>query len=859
MKRVFLSLLLPCFFCIVYGQKICRTYRDVSLPEVLRDLNKADESYTINFMYNELEDFRVTAQISSDSITDAILQAIGFYPVRVVRQGNYELYVECIGPPDHLLKGRIIDEHNQPMAYANIAAYSPSDTTLLSNSVSNENGMLVLQVSQQKILVRISHVGYETVWQECETGDLGTIRMRPLPHDLNDISVRGHTPFVRRGLRSIIFDPKYIAGAINAVELLFYTPGVQITNEGIALFGADAIICINSKELHMNQNEALKLLKSYPSDEVERIEITQLPGAAMSAEGYGGSINLVLKKKRYDYLGGSVSYAHTQYQEHGDDVGGSVIYNKGKVSSSLSVFSTWDNVRYRETNRLDLTDFTRKHTDNGRIKNKNVSARWQADYKFSDRLCIGTYAMYSDGDRKLNVNGIYDYDLKYVPESYFIASQTSRSEKTKNTALNAYVSKKWDKKNGMIDCNLDYYHMGMTDNRMSEANGIQTENVPEEFNYRNGIRHSVSSYSGKVDGGIGNLKIGGQYVSTCSNRKLSYYWTKDYMQWGNFSFYEKILSAYAEYNGRFNPKLCFSIGGRYEYTWTEGIIGTNISDVIHGIRYGHFFPSLLVEYKTKANHSIKWSLGSRIIRPNIINLNPDTLCIDAYHFSTGNPNLKPTTLYKATIGYTYRGILNVDFYYAYLRNRMARIFYGGYDQYIQSTWINLANEQKTGVDIFCSFTPQHWLSATLIQGVGWKSTKADEYFMHTTKGWFYTGGLMTSFFFDTKRRWSANINARYNSREKDVNKLLYAHYNIDFGVQYKLLKDRLCLNLSCLNLWASHIKGKEYLSNNTIDFNHHLNYRQFRLSLTYNWGSGLRHSRKQYSNEELKERVVNDF
>ena len=57
------------------------------MSDVLRDLNEASDDYTVNFMYNELEDFRVTTKIHRKSIPDAIQQAIGFYPIRIVKRG----------------------------------------------------------------------------------------------------------------------------------------------------------------------------------------------------------------------------------------------------------------------------------------------------------------------------------------------------------------------------------------------------------------------------------------------------------------------------------------------------------------------------------------------------------------------------------------------------------------------------------------------------------------------------------------------------------------------------------------------------------------------------------------------------
>ena len=158
----------------------------------------------------------------------------------------------------------------------------------------------------------------------------------------------------------------------------------MLHDDDISLFGTSGIIfCINNKEQHIGQKEMLQILKSYPASDVEKIEIIQTPGAEYSAAGNAGVINLILKKKGNDYIGGSIGYAHTQYEEHGDEANANVIYNKGKVSTSLNVAGIWDNTRYKETNTLTFEHLIRDNIDNGHIRKNNYSARWQIDYDAS--------------------------------------------------------------------------------------------------------------------------------------------------------------------------------------------------------------------------------------------------------------------------------------------------------------------------------------------------------------------------------------------------------------------------------------------------------------------------------------------
>ena len=185
MKRIVSMLVCCLIFAGVQAQKITRDYNNVSLSEALRQLNEQTEEYTISFLYNELEDFRITTSVHRKTVPDAIRQIIGFYPIRmtvepgIANPSQQEIIVECPQKTALRYKGTVIDEQGQPVAYANIALLSPQDSTLITGGVSNESGFFVIPCEQHPVLARISFVGYKTIYKRCETSDIGTIRMQP--------------------------------------------------------------------------------------------------------------------------------------------------------------------------------------------------------------------------------------------------------------------------------------------------------------------------------------------------------------------------------------------------------------------------------------------------------------------------------------------------------------------------------------------------------------------------------------------------------------------------------------------------------------------------------------------------------
>ena len=158
MRRIIFTFICCMLFMAATAQHITREYNNVSLSEALRQLNEQTEEYTISFLYNELEDFRITTSVHRKSVPDAIRQMIGFYPIRmtvepgIANPSQQEIIVECPQKSAPRYKGTIIDTDGQPVAYANIALLSPQDSTLITGGVSNESGFFVIPCEQQPVL-----------------------------------------------------------------------------------------------------------------------------------------------------------------------------------------------------------------------------------------------------------------------------------------------------------------------------------------------------------------------------------------------------------------------------------------------------------------------------------------------------------------------------------------------------------------------------------------------------------------------------------------------------------------------------------------------------------------------------------
>lgn len=165
----------------------------MSVAAALKELNVLQDKYVVNFIYDDLEDFKVTTHVHNRSVPDAIRQIIGFYPIRMT-QLDRVLLVECTHKTSRHLTGKIVDEHNEPVAFANIVLLSVADSTIIAGGVSNESGVFVIPYEPEQVLAKISYVGYKTLYQTFSTEQTGLIRLQPEAQTLHAVTVKGAAP-----------------------------------------------------------------------------------------------------------------------------------------------------------------------------------------------------------------------------------------------------------------------------------------------------------------------------------------------------------------------------------------------------------------------------------------------------------------------------------------------------------------------------------------------------------------------------------------------------------------------------------------------------------------------------------------
>lgn len=349
MRRFSAIIFLLCTFALAMSaQHIQRNYHNRSMSDVLIDLDKASKRYKISFIYNELEDFTVTQNVKTANIPDAIRKVIGFYPMQMT-VGDSLITVECMRKSEHKLIGRLIDNHNLPVEFANIQLLNPKDSSFLCGGVSNANGDFVIPCQQKRALMKVSFVGYKTICKLVPIARIGNVRMQANSYLLKGVTVEA-ARVVEKVDRQIIFPTKeQVKTASNGYDLLdnLSLPTIIVNRaerKVLSLKGGDVQIRINDVKASMQDVLALQ------PDEVTKVEFINVPGLKYGDSNLDAVINYQVRRRYAGYVAGVSTMQGTKAGFNNSD--GYFKYNVKKSEFSINYSFSYRSVEERSYESL---------------------------------------------------------------------------------------------------------------------------------------------------------------------------------------------------------------------------------------------------------------------------------------------------------------------------------------------------------------------------------------------------------------------------------------------------------------------------------------------------------------------------
>ena len=712
--RQLLILLLCLTGMSVSAQKITRNFRDVSMSDALRYIQEQTTRYDIIFIYNDLEDFRVTTDVRHKSVSDAILQLVGFYPVRIYKSGEREIYVECIHKTDRHLTGTIIDEQGQPAAYANIAILNPTDSTLLSGGVSNESGYFAIPYEQSTVLARISYVGYKTIYRLCNQSKMGTIRMQPDNYALNGVVVQGERPKVQLQGNSLMMN---VEGTVmerlgTAEDVLTRVPMIAKRGDGYEILGKGTpLIYLNNRKL-TDLNE----LRNIQADFIRSVEVIQNPGAR-----YDATVNAVIIIRTKRAAGEGVGVELTSWSRKGRGYANNerinLTYRTGGLELFANLFGAYN--RRKSQGEFEQTVFADtlwviNNKQKNNVRNPFLEGRFGFNYQINDSHSFGGF--YQNTYDYVKTRSEYDDDLLAdgKPYDHLQNSSVRRDKNTPNHQFNLYYTGKVGQLS--IDFNADY--TSRKQRSINQQQELSTEYEDRDVNTESQTRSKMFAEKLFVTHPLwkGQIEIGEEYTNT--RWRSSFDNQEGYIANSNNEQHESNIAPFMELRQRLG-RFQLSAGLRYEHVESEYFVSGQRRDE-QCRTYDDFFPSLSVSTSAK-NLQLSFSYAKRTTRPSYWQLSSDVTYENRLNQQTGNPYLQPVKYHNLNMMVMWKWLyLMTNFshcvdpilYTAGSLEEDSKVNFVTYLNYDHADWltVTLGAQKNVKLDDGITWTPQYNVS-----------------------------------------------------------------------------------------------------------------------------------------------------
>ena len=685
MSLLFILFLLS-FVQLSYAQRITRQYNNVSFSAALKDLNARQHKYTINFVYDELEDFKVTKSIRNSNVPNAIMQLIGFYPIRMTQVEN-NIMVECTQKSTFRYKGRIVDERGNAAEYATIALLSPIDSTIVGHGVSNENGSFVIPCNYRKVLARITYIGYKTVNRIYNNTEMGIIKLQPKTMIVKGVVVKGDRPQYKMlsGGMEVAVEHTLLSKMANTFDVLSLLPRVSVNGQKISVFGKGTpIVYINNKRVNDN-NEIVNITP----DNIKSISVITSPGAEYDAE-VESVIRIQTKERRANGFSLRAD-AYGKYNKWMSDyelISTSYQTKKFEIANSIWTMGTHDG----EDNNL-ITDIylPDKHYYNDQLihldtNNRFLSEKLSADYSLNDSNSIGgSYRYYGMLKGRTNSVSRQDVLLNGMAHGSIDQEEVMKPFLSLHQADIYYVGKVG---HVGVDFNATYY--AVKNRRNDKCFESSKELGYQEVHSSN--RQNSDMWAGKLVVNIplwkGNVSVGTEMSKTDSHG--TFLNEEQLVPSTKTDIHERNIAGFAQY-GLALSKWTVGLGVRY-----ENIVRDYLSDGVKqddvSRKYNNFFPNLSVSWN-KGNWNWQLNVNEKIHRPSYRQLGNFMQFDNRFLYEGGNPTLQPEKVFNVETMMLYKW-LNVSVGYKYLKDVMewTKYIYPG-KEFAYNTSLNFDHKQ----------------------------------------------------------------------------------------------------------------------------------------------------------------------
>jgi outer membrane receptor protein involved in Fe transport len=566
------------------------------------------------------------------------------------------------------ITGSVIDSLSKPLPYATVRLYKLNQTLQPLKSVfTNNKGVFKLTADTGKYVLSISHTGFgslnTTVTINAGENVVAGLTLTKSVQTLSNITVVAHKPLIEQKEDRLIYnvedDPA--AKAEMATDILRKTPMITVDGDGnIQVNGQSNFkVLLNGRETSMFAMNVKDALKNFPGAVISKIEVITSPSAKYDAEGIGGVINIITKKKIVGYNAYIASYYSTLSNYNNN---ASVNMKSGKIGVSGYIgmngnATPLESHQGSETTPLVPASYSKRILDG--IRNSKTTGGYGSLEIVYDIDSFRVLALYGNTGTMRNRSNFaqsaeVQYPSQFPDKGLFLQNTTSKKPNSGFGAdfirryRNAAEKELTFRFNGQFSKNTDFNN-SLMDNENFQDRYVSNESVSKnrELTFQVDLVQPTKSKKHKFETGAKAIL---RNASTDFLSLVKYDPTTDYKpDPGNsdrFSYHQEVYSAYVSDFMSFK-KFTLRTGIRMENTNVKGNFETSNTEVKQN--YTNFIPNLLITRKFSNVYTLTASYNMRLQRPNITSLNPFINNNDSLNISFGNPDLGPQVLHNISI------------------------------------------------------------------------------------------------------------------------------------------------------------------------------------------------------------------
>ena len=548
------------------------------------------------------------------------------------------------------VSGKLVDEQNQPLPYANVVLLSLPDSAFVSGTISGEDGAFTLEATSQNQIVKISSIGYKTVCKPVSPANIGIVQLVSDAQILGEVVVKGNLPVTRMKGDAMVtsVENSVLSKVGSANDVLGKIPGINKTQDSYEVFGKGTpLIYINGRKLN-----DLTELEQLNADEIKHVEVIRNPGSRYDAtvkaviriqtvkrQGEGFGFNLrssYYQSRNTDWI----EQANLNYRHHNLDIFGSIYFSDMKyIQDFTAVFK-----------KKGTQEWIHDMNSSSKNFSKTLKGNIGFNYQINDKHTLG---MKYQPNKLFSSVGTHDYHTRVTVDGQLYDEIYSTGDDSSDYdcghEINAYYNGVVGSVN--IDFNLDYFQNGNRD--YSEVKELSE-------NYEDRDVHSVGDIKNRLAAGKlvvsfplgkGTFSIGSEVTYT--HRNDDYLNEESYVPDSYSKLEETNAAAFVEYNRSFSWGD-WSLGMRYEHDKFDYFENDRRIDD-QSRTFDNVFPN--VSFSTQLGKvQMQLSYTAKTVRPSYRQLSNNVTYSDRFTLQTGLPTLHPTLIHDLSLSAVWRWI-----------------------------------------------------------------------------------------------------------------------------------------------------------------------------------------------------------